>query len=153
VAPADVTLEVTENRLVTDLRVPLEVLTRLRLKRFRISIVDFGTRHSSLAQLRDMPFDELKIDRSFVHGAGMDPTVRAIFDTSVLLAKQLGMQIVAEGIEDRADWDYVRRSGCDVAQGFFIARPMPAKTLHAWIEDWDERGLLISQKIRKAPEA
>jgi EAL domain-containing protein (putative c-di-GMP-specific phosphodiesterase class I)/ActR/RegA family two-component response regulator len=138
-----VTLEVTESRLMQDLRAPLEVLTRLRLKRFRVSIDDFGTGHSSLAQLRDMPFDELKIDRSFVHRAWLDETVSAIFDTSVLLAKQLGMQVVTEGVEDRADWDFVRKSKCDVAQGYFIARPMPAEALHDWIEDWEERSLTI----------
>jgi EAL domain-containing protein (putative c-di-GMP-specific phosphodiesterase class I)/ActR/RegA family two-component response regulator len=137
----DVTLEVTESRLMQDLRVPLEVLTRLRLKRFRVSIDDFGTGHSSLSQLRDMPFDELKIDRGFVHRASADETVGAIFDMSVLLAKQLSMQIVAEGVEDRADWDHVRRDGCDFAQGYFIARPMPAEDVHDWIEDWDERNL------------
>jgi len=140
----DVTLEVTESRLMQDLRIPLEVLTRLRLKRFRLSIDDFGTGHSSLAQLRDMPFDELKIDRGFVHRAWGDPTVGAIFDTSVLLAKQLGMKIVTEGVEDRADWDHVRRSRCDAAQGYFIGRPMPAEDMHDWIEDWEERALSVA---------
>jgi EAL domain-containing protein (putative c-di-GMP-specific phosphodiesterase class I)/CheY-like chemotaxis protein len=149
----DVTLEVTERGLMQDQRVPLEVLTRLRLKRFRISIDDFGTGHSSLAQLRDIPFDELKIDRGFVHGAWADMTLRAIFDTSVLLAKQLGMQIVAEGVEDRADWDFVRRSGCDVAQGYFIARPAPAETVHECVEDWEGRALLITQKMSSHPKA
>jgi EAL domain-containing protein (putative c-di-GMP-specific phosphodiesterase class I)/ActR/RegA family two-component response regulator len=143
VLPQNVTLEVTESRLMQDLRVPLEVLTRLRLKRFRISIDDFGTGHSSLAQLRDIPFDELKIDRGFVHRAWADETVRAIFDTSVLLAKQLGMQIVAEGVEDRADWDYVRRAKCNLAQGYFISKPMPASAVHDWIEDWEERVQVI----------
>ncbi len=141
---SSVTLEVTESRLMRDLRAPLEVLTRLRLKRFRISIDDFGTGHSSLAQLRDMPFDELKIDRGFVHRAWADETVGAIFDTSVLLAKQLGMRIVTEGVEDRADWDYVRRSRCDAAQGYFIAKPMPAAALHDWIQDWEERALAVA---------
>ena len=143
----DVTLEVTESRLMQDLRVPLEVLTRLRLKRFRLSVDDFGTGHSSLAQLRDLPFDELKIDRGFVHGASTDQTVRAICDTSVMLAKQLTMGIVAEGVEDRADWDFVRHSGCDVAQGYFIAKPMPAEDVHEWTEDWEERALPIAQTM------
>jgi EAL domain-containing protein (putative c-di-GMP-specific phosphodiesterase class I)/CheY-like chemotaxis protein len=143
VLPQNVTLEVTESRLMQDLRVPLEVLTRLRLKRFRISIDDFGTGHSSLAQLRDIPFDELKIDRGFVHRAWADETVRAIFDTSVLLAKQLGMQIVAEGVEDRADWDFVRRSGGGIAQGYFIGKPMPAGDILDWLEDWEERAQAV----------
>ena len=144
VLPNRVALEVTESRLMQDMRVPLEVLTRLRIKRFRISIDDFGTGHSSLAQLRDMPFDELKIDRGFVHRAWADETVRAIFDTSVILAKQLGMDIVAEGVEDRADWDFVRRSECGVAQGYFIAKPMPGNLLSDWISDWEERALVTS---------
>lgn len=144
VSPQNVTLEVTESRLMQDQRIPLEVLTRLRLKRFRISIDDFGTGHSSLAQLRDIPFDELKIDRGFVHEAWTDETVRAIFDTSVMLAKQLEMSIVAEGVEDRADWDFVRRSGCNVAQGYFIAKPMPAENIRDWIEDWEERALPVA---------
>ncbi len=142
VLPQRVTLEVTESQLMGDMRVPLEVLTRLRLKRFRLSIDDFGTGNSSLAQLRDMPFDELKIDRGFVHDAGTDETVRAIFNTSVNLAKQLNMEVVAEGVEDRADWDFVRRSKCDSAQGYFIAMPMPGNLLADWILDWEERELV-----------
>jgi EAL domain-containing protein (putative c-di-GMP-specific phosphodiesterase class I)/ActR/RegA family two-component response regulator len=140
----DVTLEVTESRLMQDIRAPLEVLTRLRLKRFRLSIDDFGAGHSSFAQLRDLPFDELKIDRGFVRGACTDKTVRAICDTSVMLAKQLNMSIVAEGVEDRADWEFVRRSGCNVAQGYFIARPMPAADLHEWIAEWEERAVAVA---------
>ncbi len=139
VPPPKVVLEVTESRLMADLRVPLEILTRLRLKRFRLSIDDFGTGHSSLAQLRDMPFDELKIDRSFVHGAHADPTLRAIFEANLNLARQLGIEVVAEGVEDRADWDFLRRSGCDLAQGYFVARPMPAAELLGWIAAWEAR--------------
>jgi diguanylate cyclase (GGDEF)-like protein len=141
VSPELVTLEVTESRLMQDRSIALDVLTRLRLKRFRISIDDFGTGHSSLAQLRDIPFDELKIDRGFVHGTCTDRTLRAIFNMSVILGKQLNMSIVAEGVEDRADWDFVCRSGCDIAQGYFIAKPMPAEDLRNWIEEWGKRAL------------
>lgn len=133
VAAKDLVLEVTESRLMGDQRAPLEVLTRLRLKRFRLSIDDFGTGHSSLAQLRDIPFDELKIDQSFVHGAGNNETVRAIFNASLGLAQQLGMEIVAEGVEDQADWDFLRGTGCHLAQGYFIARPMPGADIADWI--------------------
>lgn len=138
VPPQMVELEVTETRLMEDLRIPLEILTRLRLKRFRLSIDDFGTGNSTLAQLRDLPFDELKIDQSFVHGALENEKLRAMFDSSLGLAKQLGMEVVAEGVEDRADWDFVRKSGCDIAQGNFIARPMPAADLPAWIQSWHQ---------------
>ena len=139
VAPQDIVLEVTESRLMLDQRAALEVLTRLRLKRFRLSIDDFGTGNSSLTQLRDIPFDELKIDQSFVHGAWRDKTARAMYDASLGLGKQLGMEIVAEGVEDRDDWELVRKTGCDMAQGYFIARPMPAADLAHWITTWNER--------------
>ena len=115
------------------------VVTRLRLKRFRLSIDDFGTGHSSLAQLRDIPFDELKIDQSFVHAAWADETLRAMYDASLGLARQLGIEAVAEGVEDRNDWDFLRRTGCDLAQGYFIARPMPAADFSGWIQVWEAR--------------
>lgn len=78
--------------------IALDVLNRLRLKRFRLSIDDFGTGHSSLAQLRDIPFDELKVDRSFVHGAATDAKLRAIYSSSLELGKQLQMTVVASSI-------------------------------------------------------
>lgn len=143
VAPEDIVLEITESRLMLDQRAPLEVLTRLRLKRFRLSIDDFGTGNSSLTQLRDIPFDELKIDQSFVHGAWQDSTARAMYDASLRLGKQLGMEVVAEGVEDREDWDLVRSTGCDLVQGYFIARPMPAEDLTSWIESWNVRLLQL----------
>lgn len=139
VAPPDLVLEVTESRLMADLRVPLEVLARLRLKRFHLSIDDFGTGHSSLAQLRDMPFHELKIDRGFVHGAHANATLRAILEANLGLGRQLGMDVVAEGAEDRDDWDFLRRVRCDLVQGYFIARPMPAADLPGWVEAWTQR--------------
>lgn len=139
VSPQNVVLEVTESRIMQDVRAPLEILTRLRLKRFWLSIDDFGTGHSSLVQLRDLPFNELKIDQSFVHRASTDQVSRAIYDASLGLAKQLGIEAVAEGVEDLADWDLLRSTGCDLAQGYFIARPMPAADLPLWIEAWKER--------------
>ena len=139
VSPKEIVLEVTESRLMRDLRAPLEILTRLRLKRFRLSIDDFGTGHSSLAQLRDIPFDELKIDQSFVHGAWNNGTARAMFDASLGLAKQLNMETVAEGIEDQADWNFLRKTECDIAQGYFIAKPMPAASVPDWITGWQMR--------------
>jgi EAL domain-containing protein (putative c-di-GMP-specific phosphodiesterase class I) len=89
--------------------------------------------------LRDIPFDELKIDRGFVHRACTDATVRAIFDASLGLAKQLGMEVVAEGVEDRDDWTFLHRTGCDLAQGYFIAKPMPPGEIPDWIIAWETR--------------
>lgn len=136
IKPDGIVLEVTESLLMKSLFAPLEILTRLRLKRFSLSIDDFGTGHSSLAQLRDLPFDELKVDRGFVHGAAEDGTLRAIYRASLILAQQLGMKTVAEGVEDRADWDFVRSVGCDLAQGYFIAKPMPAHEIPGWVAAW-----------------
>jgi CheY-like chemotaxis protein len=137
--PRDITLEITESRAMRDPAVTLDSLTRLRLKRFSLSIDDFGTGHSSLAQLRDIPFDEFKIDKSFVHGAWADQRIKAMFDTSLTLAKQLGMSVVAEGIENLDDWEFLRKTRCDYAQGYFIAKPMPGDQLPAWVQSWQKR--------------
>ena len=132
-------LEVTESRLMKDPLAPLDILTRLRLKHIGLSIDDFGTGHSSLAQLRDIPFDELKVDQGFVHGANLYAPLRAIVEASLGMAQHLGMKTVAEGVEERADWDFLRTTGCDLAQGYFIAKPMPAAELPGWIEAWNTR--------------
>lgn len=140
-------LEVTESQLMSNRLDALDILTRLRLKRIALSIDDFGTGHSSLAQLRDIPFSELKIDRGFVHGAHKDASSRAILEGSLSMAQQLGMKTVAEGVEDRDDWDFLRASGCDLAQGWFIAKAMPACEVADWISAWDARrsGLMREQ--------
>jgi PAS domain S-box-containing protein len=137
--PDRITLEITESRLMRDRLTVLDILTRLRLKKFHLSIDDFGTGHSSLSQLRDLPFDELKVDRSFVHKAAADPTKRAIYEASLQMGQQIGMEVVGEGVEDHADWDFLRHSGCHIAQGYFIAKPMPASQLLDWHQSWQQR--------------
>ncbi|MCB1768371.1 MAG: bacteriohemerythrin [Candidatus Competibacteraceae bacterium] len=139
VPPQAIVLEVTEGRLMRDFTTALHVLTRLRLKRFRLSIDDFGTGHSSLAQLRDLPFDELKIDQSFTRNAGKDARLRAIFGGSLEMAKQLHMEVVAEGVEDEEDWAFLLTTDTQIAQGYFISRPLPAEELVHWYEQWRHR--------------
>jgi EAL domain-containing protein (putative c-di-GMP-specific phosphodiesterase class I)/DNA-binding NarL/FixJ family response regulator len=139
VDPRLLTLELTEGQVMRQLSTILDVLTRLSLKRFRLSIDDFGTGHSSLAQLRDLPFNELKIDRGFVHGASTDGTRAAICSASLRMAHELQMHVVGEGIEDQDDWNFLLQLGCDVGQGYFIARPMPAADVLAWINLWGAR--------------
>ena len=136
VEPQVITLEVTEGQVMRKRSTVLDVLSRLSLKRFRLAIDDFGTGHSSLAQLRDLPFDELKIDRGFVHGAVADATRRAICSASLRMAQQLNMQVVGEGIEDQDDWEFLSHLGCDSGQGYFIARPMPAADVLKWMRVW-----------------
>ncbi|WP_331346874.1 EAL domain-containing protein [Cellvibrio sp. UBA7661] len=135
----DITLEITESRAMKDPTITLDTLARLRLKRFVLSIDDFGTGHSSLAQLRDIPFDEFKIDKSFVTGAWADQRIRAMFETSLNLAKRLSMKVVAEGIESEKDWAFVRNAQCDYAQGYFISKPMEGDALPKWLSLWGER--------------
>ena len=135
-APQDLVLEVTESRVMAMSPAPLETLVRLRMQRFGLSIDDFGTGHSSLAQLRDVPFTELKIDRGFVHGARQNELIRPMLEGSISIAKRLGLHAVAEGVETEDDWSLLREIGCDVAQGYFIGRPMPAEHLHVWLADW-----------------
>ncbi|MDO8263369.1 MAG: EAL domain-containing response regulator [Gallionella sp.] len=140
VPPQELVLEVSESWIpMNDLRAPLETLTRLRLKRFRLSIDEFGTGSSTLAQLRGIPFDEVKIDRSFVHHASTDKKVRAKYDACLSMARQLDMAVVAVGVEEIGDWDMLRSTGCDFAQGYFIAKPMPAADLPGWIQAWQAR--------------
>ena len=139
VSPQLLTLELTEGQVMRQLSTVLDVLSRLSLKRFRLSIDDFGTGHSSLAQLRDLPFDELKVDRGFVHGASTDGTREAICSASLQMAHQLRMKVVGEGIEDQDDWTFLSQLGCDVGQGYFIARPMPAADVVEWIKVWGAR--------------
>ncbi|ALQ51600.1 EAL domain-containing response regulator [Nitrosomonas ureae] len=148
--PQKIVLEVTESQLMgTDTRIPLEILTRLRLKRFHLSIDDFGTGHSSLAQLRDIPFNELKIDQGFVHRAREDDTLRAIYDASLSMGKQLGMDIVAEGVEDRNDWELLRETGCDMAQGNFISGPLLPDDFLLWMNEWQNK---VHTELIVAPE-
>ncbi len=138
-AAHDLTLEITESRLMSPTPAPLETLVRLRLQRFGLSIDDFGTGHSSLAQLRDVPFTELKIDRGFVRGARNNQIIRPMLEGSVGIAKRLGMRSVAEGVETEDDWTLLREIDCDFAQGYFIGRPMPAPRFPEWIDLWQGR--------------
>jgi EAL domain-containing protein (putative c-di-GMP-specific phosphodiesterase class I) len=138
-SPRDVVLEVTESRLMSPSPVPLENLIRLRMQRFGLSIDDFGTGHSSLAQLRDVPFTELKIDRGFVHGARHNQVIRPMLEGSIGIAKRLDMLSVAEGVESLDDWQLLREIGCDLAQGYFIGRPMPGERVPEWLSGWRSR--------------
>jgi EAL domain-containing protein (putative c-di-GMP-specific phosphodiesterase class I) len=140
-----ITLEVTESRLMSPTSVPLENLVRLRMQRFGLSIDDFGTGHSSLAQLRDIPFTELKVDRGFVHGARSNPFMRPILEGSLGLASRLGMRSVAEGVETEDDWELLREVGCDLAQGWFVGRPMPEEAVPDWLAQWEPRQRRLSR--------
>ncbi len=130
--PPDFVLEVTESGILQKTSDPMEVLTRLRIKGFGLSIDDFGTGHSNVDQLRNFPFSELKIDRSFIQGATKDSISKAIVDAAVLLGRELNMRLVAEGVETQSDWNFVAENGIDEIQGFLVAKPMPAMEFMRW---------------------
>jgi EAL domain-containing protein (putative c-di-GMP-specific phosphodiesterase class I) len=137
-------LEVTETQLMQNAVAAYEILTRLRLKRVGLAIDDFGVGHSSLAKLRDLPFNELKIDRGFVHGAHRNESLAVFLQASISLARQLGLSSVAEGVEDPEDWAFLRASACEQAQGWFITKAMPAGELGAWAPSWARRFRALS---------
>lgn len=127
-----VVLEVTETRLMSETAVPLETLARLRIKGISLSIDDFGTGHSSLQQLKRIPFTELKVDRAFVSGVAKDEIARSILEASVKLAKRLSMVTVAEGVETVEDWNFIASLGVDQAQGYYLSRPLPPEAVPDW---------------------
>lgn len=131
-----VVLEVTETQVMKNALDSLEILMRLRMKKFGLSIDDFGTGNSSMEQLKRIPFTELKIDRAFVYGATNNSGARAILESSVILAKSLKMETVAEGAETREDWDLVESLGVDYVQGYYCAKPMPNEQFMEFLETW-----------------
>ena len=138
VNPSQILLEVKESQTAA---LPLnctEALMKMGLKRFGLCIDDFGTGNSSLAQLRNIPFTEMKIDGASVHGAVTDPSARAILEASIGLARKLEIDIVAEGVETIKEWDLVKSLGCDYAQGFYSAHPMRSEELPEYIENWTQ---------------
>jgi len=134
-----IVLEITESSVVDCMGVALGVLARLRLKGFGLSIDDYGTGFSSMQQLARIPFTELKIDRSFVHEASRRTNLRVILQSALDMARQLGLVTVAEGIETLEDWKLVQACGCNVGQGYLIARPMPAEELPQWLKSHQAR--------------
>ncbi len=133
VPPASLRLEVTETALMADPERALAVLTRLAALGLGVAVDDFGAGYSSLAYLKTLPVDELKIDKGFVHELATDATDTAIVAATVGLGHALGLRVVAEGIEDRASWDQLAGMGCDVAQGYYLSRPQPADALARWL--------------------
>jgi EAL domain-containing protein (putative c-di-GMP-specific phosphodiesterase class I) len=131
IRPASVILELTETGAMRHPAQMMDVLTRLRLKGFRLSIDDFGTGYSSLVQLQRLPFSEMKIDKSFVLYLLRDHGCRAIAEIIVELARRLSLTSVAEGVEDAATLDALITMGCQMAQGYYLSRPVTADRITA----------------------
>jgi diguanylate cyclase len=131
--PEALTLELVEDTLMADPERGRTVLGELRRLGVRTSIDDYGTGYSSLAYLRHLPADELKLDRSLTADVDRDPRAAAIVKHTVALAHDLGLRLVAEGVEDAATGAVLARLGCDVAQGFAVARPLPVEEFLTWL--------------------
>jgi EAL domain-containing protein (putative c-di-GMP-specific phosphodiesterase class I)/FixJ family two-component response regulator len=127
-------LELTETSAMVDPILTLDLLTRLRMKGFQLSIDDFGTGFSSMIQLVRLPFSEIKVDKSFVMQAQHSSESRSVIKSIVELGRSLGLIVTAEGVEDLKTLEYINRLGCDLAQGYFIARPMPGEDARNWTE-------------------
>jgi EAL domain-containing protein (putative c-di-GMP-specific phosphodiesterase class I)/FixJ family two-component response regulator len=132
--PERIVLELTESSAMVDPILSLDLLTRLCMKGFQLSIDDFGTGFSSMVQLVRLPFSEIKVDKSFVMQAQLSSESRSVIKSIVELGHSLGLVVTAEGVENLKTLDYLNSLGCDLAQGYFIARPMPGEAARSWVE-------------------
>jgi diguanylate cyclase (GGDEF)-like protein len=132
--PSSLILEVTEGAMMMNPVKSMEILNEFHQLGFGVSIDDFGTGYSSLAYLKNLPADEIKIDKSFVMNMANDKKDESIVKAAIDLAHNLGLKIVAEGIEDEKTFDILTEMGCDFAQGYFMAKPMPCDDLLDWMQ-------------------
>tara|TARA_R110000782_G_scaffold46181_6_gene102181 strand:- start:455 stop:1666 length:1212 start_codon:yes stop_codon:yes gene_type:complete len=138
-SPHMVTLEITENQLIEYSTDVLEVLSRLRIKGFHLSVDDFGTGATSFEQLRLYPFSELKLDLTFVQDVLTDSFARLTVVTSLKLARLLNMSVVAEGVETEEQLDFFKKAGATFAQGYLIAKPLAGTDVIPWLRENHER--------------
>ncbi|NOT54194.1 MAG: EAL domain-containing protein [Deltaproteobacteria bacterium] len=131
--PASLEVEVTETAIAADMEKTRQSLAELHQMGVRIAIDDFGTGYSSLAHLRQLPVDTVKIDKSFVHGLTKNDNDTAIVRATIELGHDLGLQVVAEGVEEQTTWDTLAALGCDLVQGYLISHPLPAVALQDWL--------------------
>ncbi len=154
VDPAGLVLELTEGTVMRDPALSLQVLQVLSDLGVGLSIDDFGTGYSSLAYLKRLPVDEVKIDRSFVLELARDGDDAAIVRSTVRLAHDLGLRVVAEGVEDAVAYAALRDMGCDLAQGYLLSRPLDEDELETWLDGWSGHAeALLAPVLRAAPPA
>jgi diguanylate cyclase (GGDEF)-like protein len=137
-------LEITESTILADPVRAMQILSRLDEMGVRLSIDDFGTGYSSLAYLKRLPVDELKIDKSFILGMDEGENDEVIVRSTIDLGRNLGLRVVAEGVESPQAWSRLAQLGCNVAQGYFLSRPVPAEQLTQWLTDRARRRRLRS---------
>jgi diguanylate cyclase len=143
-------LEITEGSLLADPERARENLTALRALGVRIAIDDFGTGYSSLNYLQRLPVDELKIDKSFVQRMATDTGAHSIVRAVIDLAHDLGLGVIAEGVEDNQTWEVLAALDCDMAQGYYFSRPLPARNIISWIDNLRPRARIESNRHEPA---
>jgi EAL domain-containing protein (putative c-di-GMP-specific phosphodiesterase class I) len=133
IVPSTLGVEITESALVDDPGNAATTLTRLKDMGLTISIDDFGTGYSSLSYLKRFPIDYLKIDRTFVRDIATDPDDAAIVTAVIQMAKSLKLGVIAEGVESEDQLNFLRERGCETAQGFYFAKPLPPEQAARWL--------------------
>jgi len=142
--PSALTLEITESGIMADPTHSLLTLQALHTIGVKLSIDDFGTGHSSLGRLADLPIHEVKIDKGFVSGLTERAGRRAVTDATLHLGRALDLLVVAEGVETQAEFDFLRARGCGAVQGYYVARPLPDADFTAWLADHTARRFLAA---------
>ncbi len=138
IPPEKLVLEVTETEAMRDVTRTMDVLLRMRIRNIGVSIDDFGTGHSSLRELQRMPFSEMKIDKSYVMDMVNNRDCTVIVNSVIDLGHNLGLKVIAEGVEDVRTWRMLAERNCDFAQGFYMAKPMPPEEFNRWLTSWRE---------------
>jgi predicted signal transduction protein with EAL and GGDEF domain len=151
VAADRICLEITESGFMEDTTQALQVLTQFAALGVCLSIDDYGTGYSSLSYIRKLPIQELKIDQSFVKNMVKDRDDATIVRSTIELGHNMGLKVVAEGVEDQFVWDLLRELGCDHAQGYFMSRPLPPKDLETWLAADDHAWRLIASISKDRP--
>lgn len=144
--PSKICFEITETSAMAEPQIVMEILARLRIKGFKLSIDDFGTGYSSLVELHRLPFSEMKIDRSFVTNIMADTQCYRIAKSVIELGHSLDLIVVAEGVEDNEAWDKLITLGCDIAQGYYMSKPLSAKDFEHWLKKYSEEVTRIWKK-------
>ncbi|MEX0298700.1 MAG: EAL domain-containing protein, partial [Kordiimonas sp.] len=144
VDPKFVRLELSESDFQVSERIPLEVLSRLHLRGFGLSLDDFGTGFASLLRLQSIPFDELIIDREFISRAEESDTAKIILESAIDLAHKLKLKCTCEGIENEQQLAFVKGLGADIVQGYHIAKPMTPTEFLIWMEDYKDGVITVA---------
>lgn len=136
VSAENITIEVTETGLIKELSRTLDTLTRLRMKKVKVSVDDFGTGYATMKQFKNIPATELKVDKSFVQELTRSHSDRIMVRKTIEMGHELGMHVIAEGVETEEQLELLRSYGCDSAQGYLFSRPIPALELVSWLKTY-----------------